>query len=33
MVFFPGGAIALTVFVFNMFGDALRDMLDPKLKI
>ena len=33
MVFFPGGAIALTVFVSNMFGDALRDMLDPNLKI
>jgi len=33
MVFFPGGAIALTVFAFNMFGDALRDMLDPNLKV
>jgi len=33
MVLFPGGAIALTVFLFNMCGDALRDMLDPKLKL
>lgn len=33
MILFPGGAIALTVFVFNMCGDALRDILDPKLKV
>jgi ABC-type dipeptide/oligopeptide/nickel transport system permease subunit len=33
MVFFPGGAIAITIFIFNMFGDSLRDMLDPNLKI
>ena len=33
MVFFPGAFIALTVFVFNICGDALRDRLDPELKI
>jgi peptide/nickel transport system permease protein len=29
---FPGLAITLAVFAFNLFGDALRDELDPKLK-
>ncbi len=29
---FPGIAISLAVFGFNLFGDALRDELDPKLK-
>jgi peptide/nickel transport system permease protein len=29
---FPGLAIALTVFGFSLFGDALRDTLDPKLR-
>jgi peptide/nickel transport system permease protein len=29
---FPGIAISLAVFGFNLFGDALRDWLDPKLK-
>ncbi len=29
---FPGLAIALTVFGFSIFGDALRDVLDPKLR-
>jgi peptide/nickel transport system permease protein len=28
----PGIAIALAVFSFNMFGDALRDLLDPRLR-
>jgi ABC-type dipeptide/oligopeptide/nickel transport system permease subunit len=28
----PGAAIALTVFAFNLFGDGLRDALDPRLK-
>ena len=27
---FPGGAIALTVLGLNLFGDGLRDLLDPK---
>jgi peptide/nickel transport system permease protein len=29
---FPGLAITLAVFAFNLFGDALRDELDPKFK-
>ena len=29
---FPGIAISLAVFGFNLFGDALRDILDPKLR-
>ncbi len=28
----PGTAITLTVLGFNLFGDALRDMLDPRLR-
>ena len=28
----PGGAIALSVLGFNLFGDGLRDWLDPKLE-
>jgi peptide/nickel transport system permease protein len=32
MILFPGLAITLAVFAFNMFGDSLRDWLDPKLK-
>ena len=31
--FGPGLAIFLTVFSFSMFGDALRDALDPRLRI
>ncbi|HVA38622.1 MAG TPA: ABC transporter permease [Candidatus Dormibacteraeota bacterium] len=29
---FPGVAITLTVLAFNLFGDGLRDALDPKLR-
>ena len=29
---FPGLAITLAVFGFNLFGDSLRDVLDPKLR-
>jgi peptide/nickel transport system permease protein len=29
---FPGLAITLAVFAFNLFGDAMRDVLDPKLR-
>jgi peptide/nickel transport system permease protein len=29
----PGVAITLAVFGFNLFGDALRDILDPKLRM
>lgn len=32
MVLFPGLAITLAVFAFNLFGDSLRDWLDPKMK-
>ena len=32
MALFPGAAISLAVFGFNMFGDALRDLLDPRLR-
>ena len=32
VVTFPGFAILLTVLAFNLFGDGLRDALDPKLK-
>jgi peptide/nickel transport system permease protein len=32
MAVFPGIAISLAVFGFNMLGDALRDVLDPKLR-
>ena len=28
----PGVAIMITVIAFNIFGDGLRDALDPKLK-
>lgn len=30
IVVFPGLAIAIVIFAFSMFGDALRDLLDPK---
>lgn len=33
MAVFPGLAITLTVLAFNVFGDALRDALDPKLRV
>lgn len=32
MIVFPGLFIMLTLFGFNLLGDALRDALDPKLK-
>lgn len=32
MVVFPGMAITFTILAFNLFGDALRDHLDPKLR-
>lgn len=32
MAVFPGVAISLGVFGFNLFGDSLRDALDPKLR-
>src|SRR6266403_1183443 len=32
MAIFPGLAISLSVFAFNLFGDSLRDALDPRLR-
>jgi len=32
LVFFPGVAISLAVFGSNLLGDALRDVLDPRLR-
>lgn len=32
IVVFPGIAITITVIAFNLFGDGLRDALDPKLR-
>ena len=28
----PGATLFLTVFSFNLLGDGLRDVLDPKLR-
>jgi peptide/nickel transport system permease protein len=33
MIVYPGIAISLGVFAFNLFGDSLRDWLDPKIKL
>lgn len=33
MILFPGIAISVAVFAFNLFGDSLRDWLDPKFKV
>ncbi len=30
--FFPGLAILITVLAFNLFGDGLRDALDPRMQ-
>ena len=32
MAFYPGLAITITVLAFNLFGDSLRDVLDPRLR-
>lgn len=32
MAIFPGLALTITVYGFNLFGDALRDVLDPRLR-
>jgi hypothetical protein len=31
-VIFPSIVVSIAVFGFNLLGDALRDILDPKLK-
>lgn len=33
MVIFPGAAITLAVFAFNLLGDSLRDEMDPRLRL
>ena len=33
LILFPGIAISLAVFAFNLFGDSLRDYLDPRFKV
>ena len=32
LAIWPAAALSLAVFGFNMLGDALRDLLDPRLK-
>jgi len=32
MAFFPGAAIMVVVLGFNILGDGLRDVLDPRLR-
>ena len=32
LVLFPGLAITLTVLAFNLLGDGIRDVLDPRLR-
>ncbi len=32
MILFPGIAISLAVFAFNLLGDSLRDWLDPRFQ-
>jgi peptide/nickel transport system permease protein len=29
---FPGLVLSITIYAFNMFGDALRDVLDPRMR-
>jgi len=31
-VLFPGVAITITVLAFNLLGDGIRDILDPRLR-
>jgi len=33
MILFPGVAISIAVFAFNLFGDSLRDYLDPRFRV
>ena len=32
MAFWPGFALTIVVYGVNMFGDAVRDLLDPRLR-
>jgi peptide/nickel transport system permease protein len=31
-IFFPGVFLAVTVLAVNLFGDGLRDLLDPRMR-
>ena len=33
LVVFPGAAVFITVTVFNLVGDGLRDAMDPRLRV
>jgi len=33
MAIYPGLAISAVVFGFNLFGDSLRDVMDPRLRV
>ena len=32
LALYPGLALAITIYGINMFGDALRDLADPRLR-
>ena len=32
LALWPGFALTITVYSLNMFGDAMRDLLDPRLR-
>jgi peptide/nickel transport system permease protein len=32
LALYPGTALSLTVYGINIFGDALRDLVDPRLR-
>lgn len=32
VIFFPGAAVTITVFAFNILGDGLRDLMDPRAR-
>ena len=32
LALWPGLALTITIYSLNMFGDALRDLLDPRLR-
>jgi peptide/nickel transport system permease protein len=32
MALFPGAVLMLAVFCFNLLGDGLRDLIDPRMR-
>lgn len=32
LAFWPGACLTLVIYSLNMFGDAMRDLLDPRLR-